>query len=111
MAHEANAQRIIEDRILAQHRLIAERLREDPGLIAHARSNLQRWAERRGEDAQPAWLGEWRAILNRPVGDVAAVLTDPSEHAAWLRSCSPFAGVLSPQERWRLRKELGNAPR
>jgi hypothetical protein len=109
MASQANAQRIIEDRILVRHRLIAERLLEDHRLIEHAKSNLRRWADRHGEEVQPAWYTEWRAILDRPIGDIAAVLTERSEHATWLRSCSPFAGMLSPRERWQLLKEPPDA--
>jgi hypothetical protein len=109
MASEANAQRIIEDRILARHRLIAERLLADPSLIEHARSNLRRWAEGGAAEARPAWYTEWRAILDRPIGDIVAVLTERSEHAAWLRSCSPFAGMLSARERWLLLKEPRHA--
>jgi hypothetical protein len=109
MAPRANAQHIIEDRILARHRLIAERLLEDPGLVEHARSNLRRWAEGGSAEAQPVWYTQWQAILDRPIGDIVAVLTERSEHANVLRACSPFAGVLSPRERWQLLKEPSHA--
>lgn len=109
MTPETRAQGVIEDRILARHRVIAERLLEDGSLIEHAKSNLRLWAERRGEAAEPAWHTEWQAILEHPVGEVAALLTERSERATWLRSCSPFAGVLTAQERWRLLKESRHA--
>jgi hypothetical protein len=109
MTSAASAQRIIEDRILARHRRIAERLAHDPGLIDHAKSNLQRWAAIRGDDVPPTWLVEWQKILDGPVDDVVAILTERTEHAIRLRSCSPFAGALSPQERWQLIKEAPGA--
>lgn len=111
MTSETSAQRIIEDRILAQHRRIAERLASNPQLIDHAKSNLQRWTSTRGDDAPPTWLVEWRNILDRSVDDVVTILTESSEHATWLRSCSPFAGALSPRERWQIIKEAQGASR
>lgn len=109
MASETSAQRIIEQRILAQHRRIAERLAKTPELIDKAKSNLRRWASNCGEDEPPPWLVEWQTILDRPLDDVIAILTEGSEHARWLRSCSPFAGALSPRERWQILKEVAGA--
>jgi hypothetical protein len=58
VSSEASAQRVIEDRILARHRRIADRLTHNPGLIDHAKSNLHRWASTRGDDVPPTWLVE-----------------------------------------------------
>lgn len=104
-----SAQHIIEQRILAQHRLIAERLGRDPSLLAHAKANLDRWAAGYPDDALPQWLLGWRKILGSPESQVMRVLTEGSEHAKWLRSCSPFAGALSARERWRILKEVPGA--
>jgi hypothetical protein len=88
-------------RSLAMHTVIARKLALDPRLLAVARANLKRWAERRNGDT-PAWLEEWRAILKRPWREVAALITDPGPRAARLRQSSPFAGILTAQERKRI---------
>jgi hypothetical protein len=93
--------RRLDLRSLAMHTLIARKLARDPGLLAMARGNLKRWGERWGGDA-PAWLGEWQAILKRPWREVAALITELSPLATRLRQSSPFAGVLTPQERKRI---------
>ena len=47
-------------------------------------------------------MNEWDRMLKRPPLEVAAFITEISEHATRLRQSSPFAGVLSMQERNRL---------
>ncbi len=88
-------------RSLAMHTLIARKLARTPGLIAVARENLRRWRERWGGDS-PVWLEEWQVILERPSREVAALITELSPRATRLRQSSPFAGVLTPQERKRI---------
>jgi hypothetical protein len=89
--------RILDARSLAMHALIARKIARDARLIDVARRNLDRW--RAGRGTEPPALAEWRAILARPWREVAAVLTDPGEEATRLRQSSPFAGVLSADER------------
>jgi hypothetical protein len=93
--------RRLDLRSLAMHTLIARKLARDPELISVPRENLRRWRTRWGGDA-PLWLDEWRAILKRPWREVAALITEFSPRAARLRQSSPFAGVLTPQERKRI---------
>lgn len=93
--------RRLDLRSLAMHTLIARKLARDPGLLSVARENLKRWRKRWGGDA-PAWLAEWQAILKRPWREVAALITELSPLATRLRQSSPFAGVLTPQERKRI---------
>jgi len=83
------------------HTLIARKLAQAPALLAVARANLRRWGERWGDDT-PAWLQEWQAILERPWIEVAAFIMELSSRAVRLRQSSPFAGVLTPQERKRI---------
>jgi hypothetical protein len=84
-------------RSLALHKAVAERLRQDPALLERTREQLETWIARGGRSA--ALLMQWRAVLSRSPEEIAAFLTDPSERAAWLRSASPFAGVLDPRTR------------
>lgn len=83
------------------HAVIARKIERDPKLLEIARSNIERWSEQRQQDA-PAWLNEWREILNQPWRNVAALITELSENAARLRQSSPFAGVLTNDERRRI---------
>lgn len=87
----------LDARSLALHQLIAAKLAENPELLDVARSNLERWL---GENAGavPALL-EWQRILQQPLDKITAILTDPSEDATRLRQSSPFAGVLTEEER------------
>lgn len=92
--------RTAEQRSLALHGEVARLLREHPELLARARARVEQWRTAGVVDA--AWVAAWSEILTLPVGDVIAVLTDPSERARDLRQCSPFAGALAPRDRWRI---------
>ena len=65
------------------------------------RRNLERWRVRRGGDL-PGWAAQWQRILERPWPQIAALISEPSGNAARLRQSSPFAGVLTAQERKRV---------
>lgn len=96
-----SSHRLLEARSLAMHAVIARKIERDPKLLQIARRNVQRWTAQRGTDT-PAWLAEWREILGRPWQNIAALITEPSENGARLRQSSPFAGILTHQERWRI---------
>ena len=88
----------IDQRSLALHRAIADKLRADPTLVAVARENLDRWSLQSGR-SQPYW-DAWRELLNRPIEDLLTTIVDESERMTALRQATPFAGILSPSERW-----------
>jgi hypothetical protein len=92
--------RRLELRSLAMHRAIAAKLREQPELVDVARANLARWAPTAGRSIP--YLEEWRRILAEPVEAIAALIEEDSERMTALRQSSPFAGILSPRERWRI---------
>jgi hypothetical protein len=98
--------RIIEARSLAMHCLIARKIAADPALLDVARRNLTAWSARYG-DSPPRALEEWRAILERPWPEIAAIITDAGETGARLRQSSPFAGVLTAAERRRVYEAFG----
>ncbi len=89
----------IEERSLALHREIAQRLRENPALLEIARGNLNRWIQSQGDRLY--WT-EWKKILNSPLNEIFAFLVSPEDKARWLRQSSPFCGILTPQERWKI---------
>lgn len=96
-----SAHRLLEARSLAMHAVIAARLMRDPGLLVKPRENIERWSGRYGK-TPPRWIEQWRRILTRPYPEIAALITDPSEQGARLRQSSPFAGVLTAEERRRI---------
>ncbi|HEY8508416.1 MAG TPA: hypothetical protein VIL32_08675 [Steroidobacteraceae bacterium] len=96
-----SSHRLLEARSLAMHAVIARKIARDPKLLGVAQRNIERWSAQR-KDKIPAWLTEWQELLKQPWPQVAALITEPSERGARLRQSSPFAGVLTPQERWRI---------
>jgi len=93
--------RILDARSLAMHCKIAQKVSRDPDLLDKAKGNLERWIAK-SEDPLPQYLREWQEILKRPWPEIAELITSMSEEATRLRSSSPFAGVLSPEERERI---------
>ena len=87
----------IDERSRALHARIAEKLRQRPELLSVAGENLDRWERLRGPD--PA-LDEWRSLLREtPLLELLRVLTEVGENADRLRQSSPFAGILTVEER------------
>lgn len=93
--------RLLEARSLAMHALIAAKIGRNTDLLRKPRQNLARWSAR-WEGRPPGWVVEWRAILERPWPEIAALITDSSDNAARLRQSAPFAGVLTREERKRV---------
>ena len=87
----------LDERSLALHQLVAEKVRAAPALLDKARENVRRWQEANGS-ASPA-LAEWAQILASPASQVVALLAERSVRATRLRQSSPFAGILSEEER------------
>jgi transcriptional regulator with XRE-family HTH domain len=87
-----------ERRSLHLHRAIARRLERSPEeVLAKARETLSLMRSKHPKAGQ--LLQEWEVILNRPVSEMAPALTDPSPWNRELRQVTPFAGVLSAEER------------
>lgn len=88
----------IDRRSLALHRAIADKLRGDPARLEIARDNLHRWSAAEGR-SQPYW-DAWRGLLDLPLEELLERLVEESEHMTAMRQATPFAGVLTPHERW-----------
>jgi hypothetical protein len=95
---KARGHRGAELQALAYHRVIAERL--DDALVHEARRRLRRWL--RDERIDPRWADEWERILALPLADIARRIAADTRKARELRQSSPFAGMLTPQERRRV---------
>jgi hypothetical protein len=85
---------------LRYHEAIAQRVATDPTILPRARARTQRWLELGTAPAH--YARGWQEILSRSPREICAFLVDGSEHARAFRQVSPFAGVLSARERWRL---------
>lgn len=78
--------RIMKMRALAFHRAIARNL--DVAMVEEAREVLDSWRDSgKGDDEGVA---EWAALLERPVSDIAARMTEYSPAGDALRARSPF---------------------
>ncbi len=82
---------------LAVHRLAAERLREKPKLLETAKTNLRNWMD--ANPNVPAWL-EWKMILETEnLVNILKIITAETDEGQRLRSSSPFAGLITKEER------------
>jgi transcriptional regulator with XRE-family HTH domain len=87
-------------RSLALHRVIATRLLADPDVvIAKARQNLRRMRRANSDGSADRWFDHWDRLLAGPIAGVVAVLVSHDQEARDLRQVTPFAGVLSDDER------------
>ena len=94
--------RLAEERSVAYHRVIAERLLEQPKVLEMARRRVQSWLSNSGA---PPYARKWEEILAGAPSSIAAFLIERSERADELRQSTPFAGALTPQERWKIWRE------
>jgi len=95
----------IEERSIALHRAVADRIRKNHKLIREAEKNLQRYLQQSfAEGKTPTRsLLEWQELLeDKSLEEILEFIVSDSERARRMRQSSPFAGILSPQERWRI---------
>lgn len=96
--------RLAELRSLAFHRAAVEKIRADPRVLDAARQRVAGWVRAGGRTSGAA--REWEDVLAGSVESICAFLVDPSERATALRQSTPFAGVLSPRDRWRIWRDV-----
>jgi excisionase family DNA binding protein len=78
---------------------VAGRIVADPWRVRLiARENLEKM-RRTARGQARSWLDEWERLLDGPVEELLAALTSRSPRERDLRQNSPFAGVLSEEER------------
>jgi hypothetical protein len=99
--------RKIEERSLALHREIAQRIRKNPELLSRVRDRLVndirsgRFSVRLTDAMQ-----EWLDLLNgSSLDQILQLLIDQGENARRLRQSTPFAGILTQEERRRIVEE------
>lgn len=90
---------------------VAARLVEDPaGVLGHARHNLERMLRTSARGSARVWLHQWADLLDGPVEEVLEALTSRSPRARELRQNSPFAGVLTEEQRQTVLRGFASAP-
>lgn len=92
-----------ETRSLAYHRALAKRLRRP--MVDEAAQKIWQW--RRDGRIDPRYADEWEQILQMPIAQIRAVISEDCQRANDLRQNSPFAGMLSEPERRRIVSALG----
>lgn len=86
----------LDRRSLALHEAVAAKIEARPELVEVARGNLTRWLRTHPAAA----LLEWQRLLDEtPLPQLVALLRSQGERPARLRQSSPFAGLLTPEER------------
>ena len=81
----------------------AGKLVADPsGVLQRARDNLAQLKVTHSRGVSRRWLEEWETLLRGPLDRVLEALTSRAPRARELRQNSPFAGVLTDEERQRV---------
>lgn len=89
----------IDQRSLALHRLVADKIRHNPVLFDKVKQTLARWRTTVCASSQP-YLQEWERLANLGLDTCLGVAEEDSERAHALRQSSPFTGVLTHGERF-----------
>lgn len=100
--------RLGEERSVAMHAAIAEKVRRDPAIVDRARAKVDEWLAR--GLLHPVYAERWRAVLALPIDALCERLVARDEHMVALRQATPFVGVLDPRERWTLRRAVTGDP-
>jgi len=78
----------------------AQLLRDPPPVLDRARRRVAKMlADPDLAEGSRRWMLLWAKILEGPLEDVVAVLIDPGERGYELRQNTPFAGILSDEDR------------
>lgn len=88
----------LDQRGLALHRLVAEKIRAEPARFERARATLARFRRIVDVRSQP-YMRAWQQVFEEGIEAVLALATEDSERGAAMRQSSPFAGVLTDEER------------
>lgn len=86
-----------EARSLALHLLAVQKILRQPELFNRLQGTLDHWHSL-SSVAQPL-LAEWQRLVDEGMAAALAAATDPSETGRDLRRSSPFACILTDEER------------
>ena len=102
-----NGHQLIEEKSIWLHRAVADKLRQDAALLMKARERVAGWLA--DASVHPHYAKAWQGILALSPEEISKRLSDPDETMRALRQCSPFAGALTPQERWSVLRRFREA--
>ena len=97
----------IEEQSIWLHRAVAGKLRQDTALLAKAQERVEGWLVE--ASVHPRYATAWKDLLAQDLDEISQRLVDPSEAMRALRQCSPFAGALTPRERWTVLRRFREA--
>jgi transcriptional regulator with XRE-family HTH domain len=94
-----------EHRSLSYHRAVAKILRQDSlPALKRAKNLLARMKSE--HPGAKALFNRWQNWLKLPTQDLILKILDPSLVARGMRKASPFAGLLTPEERARVLRQF-----
>lgn len=92
-------------RSLVLHQAIVDRLIKEPQVVLeHASRNLSLMRDRNPH--AHSLFNEWLSILSRSIDEIIAAVLDPGLRGRDLRKATPFAGVLSTVERFKVYRDF-----
>lgn len=94
----ANKHELLDRKSLLRHRLIAQKLRENPALLERVQDNMRGWSETISPSSRP-YLDAWRKLLDESLEAALAIASEDTEWATAMRQSSPFSGVLTEKEK------------
>jgi len=97
-------------RSLVLHQSIAQKLLDNPAAVLRQARRTLDLMMKTNPHAAPI-LTEWDKVLSRPVCEILDTLLDPRPRARELRQVTPFAGILSPNERTQTYKRFAKTDR
>lgn len=93
------------------HRAALGNLAKNPELRLRCLASLERWLAQDSFASSRSYLEQWRRMLTEWTDEQIAELILDAEKGQTLRQCSPLGPTLTPQERWRLLRELRDESR
>lgn len=92
---------------LLYHRAMAEKIRGQPALLEIAKENLRRWMAAEPASRPSQARLEWQRILQDATAEeIIRLMTEPTEEGHRRRQSTPFAGLLTPEERQAIRDSI-----
>lgn len=88
----------LDGKSLALHRLVVQKIRRDPVLFDRVQQTLTRRYEKLDPSSLP-YVIAWQKLVDLGMEAALAAAIDETERGQVLRQNSPFAGILSEQER------------
>ncbi|HEY3448520.1 MAG TPA: hypothetical protein VGK67_19345 [Myxococcales bacterium] len=98
--------RLAEERSIAMHAAVAERIRANPALLSKALLRINDCLA--AGLMHPRYAARWREILALPLDEVCGAMVNPAEEFRALRQATPFVGILDARTRWKIWREVGH---